>query len=43
MLISLISAGASVVVVLVHAVAMSVSDQTVDEEMGIVMEDITVS
>ena len=35
--------GATVVVILAHAIMMSVPDQTTDEELGIVMEDVTVS
>ena len=35
--------GATVVVILVHAIMMAVPDQTTDEELGIVMEDVTVS
>ncbi len=40
-----IYAGASVVVILLHAAAMSTPtrQQTVDEELGIVMEDVTAS
>ena len=35
--------GASVVVILVHALIMDIPDQTADEELGIVMEDVTIS
>ena len=35
--------GATVVVILAHAIMMAVPDQTTDEELGIVMEDVTVS
>ena len=35
--------GASVVAILVHSIIMSVPDQTADEELGIVMEDVTIS
>ena len=35
--------GASVVVILVHAILMGIPDQTTDEELGIVMEDVTIS
>ena len=40
----IIDTGASVVLILIHAGLMGpVSNQTVDEELGIVMEDVTVS
>ena len=36
-------AGASVVVILLHAVAMAIPEQIMDEEVGVVMEDISAS